>query len=64
MPIHHTGSEHPAFKRALDSDPEYSRWFYIYGDDYEKFMNVRRMHKRQMLSSPASGLRGLCFIGP
>jgi len=45
MPIHHTGSEHPAFKRALDSDPEYSRWFYIYGDDYEKFMNVRRMPK-------------------
>ncbi|MFB6470725.1 MAG: alpha-amylase family glycosyl hydrolase [Vulcanisaeta sp. AZ3] len=45
MPIHHTGSEHPAFKGALGGDPEYSRWYYIYDGDYEKFMDVKKMPK-------------------
>ncbi|MFB6490345.1 MAG: alpha-amylase family glycosyl hydrolase [Thermoproteus sp. AZ2] len=45
MPIHHTGSGHPAFAKALEGDPEYSRWYYIYGGDYEKFMDVKRMPK-------------------
>ncbi|MGC8605995.1 MAG: alpha-amylase family glycosyl hydrolase [Vulcanisaeta sp.] len=48
LPIHHTGSEHPAFKAALNGDPEYSRWYYIYDGDYEKFMNVKRMPKLNM----------------
>ncbi|MCG2867056.1 MAG: alpha-amylase family glycosyl hydrolase [Vulcanisaeta sp.] len=45
MPIHHTGSEHPAFRRALEGDPDYFNWFYIYGNDYEKFMDVKKMPK-------------------
>ncbi len=48
LPIHHTGSEHPAFKAALNGDPEYSRWYYIYDGDYEKFMDVKRMPKLNM----------------
>ncbi|WP_243680635.1 alpha-amylase family glycosyl hydrolase [Vulcanisaeta souniana] len=48
LPIHHTGSNHPAFKAALDGDPGYSRWYYIYDGDYEKFMDVKRMPKLNM----------------
>ncbi len=48
LPIHHTGSEHPAFKAALNGDPEFSHWYYIYDGDYEKFMDVRRMPKLNM----------------
>ncbi|GAB6946632.1 hypothetical protein JCM16161A_07620 [Vulcanisaeta sp. JCM 16161] len=48
LPIHHTGSDHPAFKSALSGDQEYSRWYYIYNGDYEKFMDVRRMPKLNM----------------
>ncbi len=48
LPIHHTGSEHPAFKAALGGNTEYSRWYYIYDSDYEKFMNVGRMPKLNM----------------
>ncbi|WP_069806770.1 alpha-amylase family glycosyl hydrolase [Vulcanisaeta thermophila] len=45
LPIHHTGSEHPAFKMAMGNDPDYARWYYIYGDSYEIFPNAKKMPK-------------------
>ncbi len=48
LPIHHTGSDHPAFQAAISGDPYFSHWYYIYNGDYEKFMNVKRMPKLNM----------------
>ncbi|MBP1449757.1 MAG: alpha-amylase, partial [Thermoproteus sp.] len=45
LPIHHTGSSHPAFQRALGGDPEYARLYYIGGNGYETFESVKRMPK-------------------